>query len=150
MRLFSTTANLRKIAESDLRNHAKSNKRRTFFSSTYKDSLTLPCITDYKHLKMSKLRNCWDFICRHRYLVAIILFSLIVGFLDPNSYYNLYKQKEEIKQLEEEIGSYRSQYEKDTRMLKQLDTNPNAMEKIARERYFMKKPNEDIYVFSKQ
>lgn len=99
---------------------------------------------------MSKLRNCWDFICRHRYLVAIILFSLIVGFLDPNSYYNLYKQKEEIKQLEEEIGSYRSQYEKDTRMLKQLDTNPNAMEKIARERYFMKKPNEDIYVFSKQ
>ncbi len=99
---------------------------------------------------MSKLHKCWDFICRHRYVAAIMLFAIIVGFLDPNSYYNLYKQKEEIKQLEDEIGLYRSQYEKDTRMLKQLDTNPNAMEKIARERYFMKKPNEDIYVFSKQ
>ena len=79
-----------------------------------------------------------------------MLFATIVGFLDPNSYYNLYKQKEEIRQLEDEIDLYRSQYDKDTRMLKQLDTNPNAMERIARERYFMKKPNEDIYVFSKQ
>jgi cell division protein FtsB len=29
-----------------------------------------------------------------------------------------------------------------------LDSNPKAIEKIARERYFMKEDNEDIFVFS--
>lgn len=99
---------------------------------------------------MSRLRKSWNFVCRHRYAVAIILFIVIVGFLDPNSYYNLYTQEAEINRLKKEISAYHIKYERDTRMLKQLDVNPKAMERIARERYFMKKPNEDIYVFSKQ
>ena len=31
--------------------------------------------------------------------------------------------------------------------LKELTSNPEALEKIAREKYLMKKPNEDVYVF---
>jgi cell division protein FtsB len=79
--------------------------------------------------------------------VAIILFITIVGFLDPNSFYNIYLQRQEISNLKSEIQDYQVRYRKDTHTLKQLDANPQAMEKIARERYFMKKSNEDIYVF---
>ena len=39
-----------------------------------------------------------------------------------------------------------SQYERDTKQLHELESSPKAMERIARERYFMKKPNEDIYI----
>ena len=31
--------------------------------------------------------------------------------------------------------------------LNEISTNPDAIEQIAREKYLMKKPNEDIYVF---
>lgn len=96
---------------------------------------------------MSKLRSCWIFICHHKYVVAIILFVAIVGFLDSNSFYNIYLQREEISRLKSDIQDYKIRYRKDTRMLKELDANPQAMEKIARERYFMKKPNEDVYIF---
>ena len=41
----------------------------------------------------------------------------------------------------------RKQYEEDTYKLKELMNNPEAMEKIAREKYLMKKPNEDIFIF---
>ena len=46
-----------------------------------------------------------------------------------------------------EIEKYRKQYEEDTEKLKELTTNPEALEKIAREKYLMKKPDEDIFVF---
>ena len=32
----------------------------------------------------------------------------------------------------------------------ELSTNPEAIEQIAREKYLMKKPNEDIYVFDEE
>lgn len=42
---------------------------------------------------------------------------------------------------------YRDQYEKDSRTLKELTTHPEELEKVAREKYLMKKANEDIFVF---
>jgi cell division protein FtsB len=53
----------------------------------------------------------------------------------------------EIHELKQEIKHYRDQYEKDSKALKELTSNPEILEKIAREKYLMKKPNEDIYVF---
>lgn len=49
--------------------------------------------------------------------------------------------------LENEIRHYSEEYEKDTEQLRSLQANPDNMERIARERYLMKKPNEDIFVF---
>ena len=55
--------------------------------------------------------------------------------------------EENIEKLNSEIEKYRKQYEEDTEKLKELTSNPEALEKIAREKYLMKKPNEDVYVF---
>lgn len=46
-----------------------------------------------------------------------------------------------------EIDKYRADYEENTKKLNELSSNPDAIEQIAREKYLMKKPNEDIYVF---
>ena len=94
---------------------------------------------------MSKIRSFWNFICRYKYIVAIIVFIAVVGFLDTNSYFNIAKLKKEASLLERERDNYMSQYERDTKQLHELESSPKAMERIARERYFMKKPNEDIY-----
>ena len=95
---------------------------------------------------MSKIRSFWNFICRYKYIVAIIVFVAVVGFLDTNSYFNISKLKTEARQLERERDNYMLQYERDTKQLHELESSPKAMERIARERYFMKKPNEDVFI----
>jgi hypothetical protein len=41
-----------------------------------------------------------------------------------------------------------SRYQSDMRQIRELNLNPKAMERIARERYFMKHDDEDIFVLS--
>lgn len=74
-------------------------------------------------------------------------FLVVIVFLDENSLIQRTQHKREISTLKSEIARYRKQYEEDTRKLKELMNNPEALEKIAREKYLMKKPNEDIFIF---
>ena len=96
---------------------------------------------------MSRLHTLWYIIGRHKYFITLLAFGVIMVFLDENSLVQRAKHKEEIKTLNEEIAKYRKQFEEDTRKLKELTNNPEALEKIAREKYLMKKPNEDIFIF---
>jgi cell division protein FtsB len=84
---------------------------------------------------------------RHKYLITLGVFAVIIVFLDENSAIRRLKYKREIMQLNEEIEKYRAEYEESTEKLNELSSNPESLEKIAREKYLMKKPNEDIYVF---
>ncbi|WP_455673369.1 FtsB family cell division protein [Phocaeicola sp.] len=96
---------------------------------------------------MSKLLTIWNYIRRHKYLLTVLVFVVVIGFLDENSMIQRIKHRNEINTLNSEIEKYRKQYEEDTERLKELTTNPEALEKIAREKYLMKKPNEDVFVF---
>lgn len=99
---------------------------------------------------MDKLSNIWKFICRRKYFITIVAFTVIIVFLDENSMIRRLEYKHEIMQLKEEIEKYRTDYEENTQRLNEITTNPNAIEQIAREKYLMKKPNEDIFVFEEE
>ena len=96
---------------------------------------------------MSKLLTIWNYIRRHKYMITVLIFIVVIGFLDENSLIQRVKHRIEIIALNSEIEKYRKQYEEDTEKLKELTTTPEALEKIAREKYLMKKPDEDIFVF---
>lgn len=97
---------------------------------------------------MSKLILVWNFIRRHKYAITFAVFALIIGVLDEeNSLLQRYSHWKEIHRLNTEIEHYRNQYEHDSKRLKELSSDPDVLEKVAREKYLMKKPNEDIYVF---
>ena len=96
---------------------------------------------------MDKLITIWSFICRRKYLITVVAFAVIIGFLDENSLFRRLAYEREISQLKEEIEKYRANYEENTKRLNELNSNPDAIEQVAREKYLMKKPNEDIYVF---
>ena len=96
---------------------------------------------------MSKLITVWKYIRQHKYLITIAAFLVIIVFLDENSLIQRQKHQQEINTLKAEIERYRQQFEEDTRNLKELTSNPEAMEKIAREKYLMKRPNEDVFIF---
>lgn len=99
---------------------------------------------------MDKLSNIWKFICRRKYFITIVAFTVIIVFLDENSMIRRLEYKHEIMQLKEEIEKYRTDYEENTQRLNDITTNPDAIEQIAREKYLMKKPNEDIFVFEEE
>ena len=52
---------------------------------------------------------------------------------------------EEISDLEDEKAYYQKEITKDKKAIKALSTE-DGLEKMAREKYYMKKENEDIYI----
>ena len=101
----------------------------------------------HSELKEKSWATIWEFIGKHKYLITILIFAAIIGFLDENSAIRRIGYTREISRLQSEIDKYRADYEENTKKLNELSSNPDAIEQIAREKYLMKKPNEDIYVF---
>lgn len=95
-----------------------------------------------------RLYPIWNFIGHNKYWIVVILGVLIVGFLDENSLLKHIQNRMLVSDLKEQIDTYNSQYERDEQQIKELRRNPKAITKIAREKYFMKADDEDIFVLS--
>lgn len=97
---------------------------------------------------VSRFNIILSFISHYKYLIVIVGGILIVGFLDENSFLKRVQLEWQISDLKAEIEKYRTQNEISTQKLRELKRNPNAIKKIARENYFMKADDEDIFVLS--
>ena len=54
----------------------------------------------------------------------------------------------QINELKAEINQYQEQFERDSTRLDALINTPKGVERVARERYLMKRENEDIFIMS--
>lgn len=96
----------------------------------------------------SRFNHILNLLAHYKYLIVLVVGTLIVGVLDENSVLKRVQLDLQIGDLKAEIEKYNNQYEADARQLNELRRHPQAIEKIARERYFMKADDEDIYVLS--
>ena len=96
---------------------------------------------------MNSLMAFWNLVRKNKYTITIALFTFIIVFVDENSMIRRMSYSNEISRLKEEIERYRKEYNESTNKLIELNSNPEIIEQIAREKYLMKKSNEDIYVF---
>ena len=100
---------------------------------------------------MNRLKTAFLYVIHINYLkyaVVMVLGVLIVGFIGDNSIFAHMKNKQRISELQEEIDYHMANYQRDQAKIRELEANPKAMERIARERYFMKTKDEDIFVLS--
>ncbi|MDY0089113.1 MAG: septum formation initiator family protein [Flavobacteriaceae bacterium] len=81
----------------------------------------------------------------NRYILVLLFFLIWMLFLDNYSYLEHRFLNKEIKELETNKNYYKEEIKKDCLEIKQLK-NTEYIEKYAREKYYMKKDNEDIYV----
>lgn len=81
----------------------------------------------------------------NRYVIVFALFSIWMIFLDNYSYLEHRVLDKEINELENNELYYINEISKDSLKIKQLK-NSDQIEKYAREKYFMKRENEDIYL----
>jgi cell division protein DivIC len=83
---------------------------------------------------------------RNKYLIAVLVFLVWLLIFDNNSLIDRFKYLHMLHDMEVEKQYYLERMEEDTRRLNELKTDRENLEKFAREQYFMKKENEDVFV----
>lgn len=81
----------------------------------------------------------------NKFVLVGLFFIIWMLFLDNYSYLEHRVLNKEIDELEDNINYYNSEIKKDSSRIKKLK-NPDQIEKYAREKYYMKRENEDIYI----
>ncbi len=93
-------------------------------------------------------KNVMRYATRFKYILVTVLGVLLITVIGENSLLQRYRYSRQIADLEDEIEKQDNQYMRDSIRLSELENDPNAIRKIARERYFMKAYDEDIFVLS--
>lgn len=87
----------------------------------------------------------WFKFISNKYIWVLLFFVSWMVFLDNYSYFDHRILNNQIEELEENKTYYQEEIKKDEKQIKMLQ-NPEQIEKYAREKYFMKKDSEDIYI----
>lgn len=78
-------------------------------------------------------------------MLILILFIIWMIFFDTNSYFIHNELDSDINALEDNAEFYQKEIDNDKTFIKKMEDS-NEMEKFAREKYYLKKENEDIYI----
>ena len=79
------------------------------------------------------------------FILILTVFIIWMIFFDANSYLIHHELNSDINDLENEKEYYQKEIEKDKKALKKLSTE-EGLEKFAREEYYMKRDNEEIFI----
>ena len=90
--------------------------------------------------------NPWFKLLSNKFTLATLFFLVWMTFLDVNSMLIHWQLNQEIDDLETSIDYYRTEIERDSLQLMELSSDPEKLEKFAREQYWLHKPNEEIYL----
>lgn len=97
-------------------------------------------------MRVKGLKNTKGFrILTNRYVLVLTVFAIWMAFFDTNSLLIHLELKREIKKLEKQKAFLQEEIVEDKETLNKL-SNPEALEKLAREQYYMKKENEEIFL----
>ncbi|AMQ55892.1 FtsB family cell division protein [Algoriphagus sanaruensis] len=80
------------------------------------------------------------------YIISSLLFLFWMIFIDSNSIPTHIKLSQKLYDLEDQKEFYLEKKQQIKAEREELMSNPELLEKFARERYFMKKQSEDLYV----
>ena len=83
---------------------------------------------------------------RNFYFIFGFLFLVWMAFFDSNDLYSQYQLRQKRTSLENEKAYYLKNIEEVRKDREELLSDPELLEKFARERYLMKKNSEDLYL----
>ena len=83
---------------------------------------------------------------KNKYLILFLLFILWVVFIDDYNLINQSKIKSTVDDLKIQKEFYISEIKSDSTELYKLQNDPAEQERFAREKFLMKKENEDIFI----
>ena len=97
---------------------------------------------EFDFTTMKRLINLF----KNKFFLVTIAFVVWMIFFDKNDLFSQYQYHQQVKKLKQERDFYQKETAKVSKDLDELTSNPQKLEKFAREKYLMKKDNEDVFV----
>lgn len=98
---------------------------------------------------MNYMSSTFSFI-RNKYLIASVAFIIWMLFFDPKDWALMYDRQNKLTDLNKSEQHLDNQI-KETRLeLDLLKTSAQTIERYAREKYYMKKENEDLFIVNSE
>jgi cell division protein FtsB len=83
---------------------------------------------------------------RNKFLLAGTAFVVWMLFFDRNDVFTQMERRGELNELKESKAYFEKQIAENRKFSKDLQFNAQAIEKYAREKYLMKRDNEDLFI----
>lgn len=83
---------------------------------------------------------------KNKYFVSLAAFIVWMIFFDTKDLLTQRERTRELRELQESKAYYTAEIAKEKKALEELKSNPAAIEKYAREKYLMKRDNEDLFL----
>jgi cell division protein DivIC len=85
-------------------------------------------------------------VLRNKYIISLTAFIVLMLFIDHNDIFVQMDRQRQLKTLMTSKQFYQQQIEQTRKNLADLQNNSAALEKYAREKFFLKRDNEDVFV----
>jgi cell division protein FtsB len=85
-------------------------------------------------------------LLKNKFFLVTLAFVVWMIFFDRNDLFSQYEYRRQVNKLKAERDFYKAQTDEVNKELDELTSNPKQLEKFAREKYLMKKDNEDVFV----
>ncbi len=106
-------------------------------------------LTSEKYIKYAPYIKWLKYIF-NRYTIIGFCFVIWMIFFDQNSLFTHLELDKQIKNLEQDETYFKQHLEDENQKLKVLTENPAEIERIAREKFYLKKDNEDIFIIQQE
>ncbi|WP_259070531.1 FtsB family cell division protein [Mucilaginibacter sp. X4EP1] len=83
---------------------------------------------------------------KNKYFLVSLAFVVWMIFFDKNDLFSQYQYHQQVSSLKQQRDFYQKETDQVNKDLDELTSDPQKLEKFAREKYLMKKDNEDIFV----
>lgn len=85
-------------------------------------------------------------LIRNRYILTVVALITWLLFFDKNDFFTQYELIEKCRKLEKERAYYITEIESNKAALYDLKNNKQSLERFSREKYLMKRDDEDVFV----
>jgi cell division protein FtsB len=85
-------------------------------------------------------------LLQNKYVIATVVILIWMLFLDRNNLIHQVQKSMQLEELKAEKAYYKKKIQETQKARQDLMKNRQSLEKFAREEYFMKKPDEDVYI----
>ncbi len=85
-------------------------------------------------------------IARNKYLLTLAVFAAWMLFFDKNDVFTQMQRRRELAEVEDSKAYFAQKIAESRKFSQEMQSNAAAIEKFARERYYMKRENEDLFL----
>lgn len=85
-------------------------------------------------------------LLRNKFFLAAVCFVIWMLFFDRNDVFTQIERKKELREMQESKAYFEKQINDNRHFSNDLQFNASAIEKYAREKYLMKRENEDLFL----